>query len=105
MRLRRQLAQQRPDAFLPDLAMSLGALGSILKADEPGKAAKQFQEAIRLLSPLFLRLPQAHGRLMTGLLRDYVQAAQQAGLGINEELLGPIMEKLEAIGMMRQAKE
>ena len=42
---------------------------------------------------------------MMPLLRDYVKAAQQAAVETDEELLGPLLEKLQAMGMMRQATE
>ena len=101
--LYRQLAQQRPDAFLPDLAMSLGALGNILQANAPGEAATRFHEGIQLLSPLFLQLPQAHGQLMMALLQVYLLAAEQAGLEIDMALLGPVQERLQAAGLLSKA--
>ena len=42
---------------------------------------------------------------MMPLLQLYVKAAQQAGVEIDEELLGPLVEKSQGMGMMRQATE
>ena len=95
--LRRRLAQERPDAFTPDLAMSLGALGAILKQGDQGAGRDRFAEAIALLSPLFLRLPQAFAPLMGALRHDYLDCCQQLGEAPDAALLGPLEAMFETL--------
>ena len=95
VRIRRGLAAQRPDAFIPDLAMSLGAKGAILDANgERSQARDCFREGIVCLKSLFLRLPVAHRRLMLGLVGGYVRACQAAGSEPDGALLYDLLEPL-----------
>ena len=58
--LRRELADRRPDAFLPNLARSLNNLGEILSALGRWEEALQAtEEAFRILAPFFLQHPAA----------------------------------------------
>ena len=92
VRIRRQLAAQRPDAFLPDLATSLCARGRILAANaDPSTALASFHEGIELLKPLFLRLPQAHRRLMGMLVLDYIKACKTTATEPDIALLADIL--------------
>jgi tetratricopeptide (TPR) repeat protein len=60
VRLRRQLAQQRPDAFLPDLAMSLNNLANRLSdLGRREEALAQAEEAVRLYRQLAQQRPDA----------------------------------------------
>ncbi len=69
--IRRELASSRPDAFLPDLAMSLGARGQALRAaDDVEGAGAHFREGMESLWPLFERAHQAFAQLTLALLRD-----------------------------------
>jgi len=53
VRIRRQLAAQRPDAFLPDLARSLDAKGSVLRENgNAAGAAATLREGVECLKPL-----------------------------------------------------
>ena len=90
VRIRRQLAGERPDAFLPDLARSLAVRGSVLAEDQPDLAMYSFSEAIRLLTPIFSRYPQALARLMREIREDYVKAAEASGVEPDATLLAPI---------------
>jgi tetratricopeptide (TPR) repeat protein len=79
--IRRQLAKSSPQAFLPDLAMSLGALGSVLQAlKRHREAAHAFGEGLQHLAPFYRALPQAFSGLAGALLRDYLQACKNAEL-------------------------
>jgi len=98
VRIRRQLAQQQPDAFLPDLARSLAVHGRALLEERPAEAMEPLAEAIRLLTPFFSRLPQAHAPLMQGLCSVYLQAAQSANLAPDNALLGPVAAIFEKLG-------
>ncbi len=67
--LYRKLATARPDAFLPELAMSLTSLGNRQSALGQHEAAlASTQEALDALWPHFLALPAAHGPLATMIL-------------------------------------
>lgn len=70
--LRRKLADARPDAFTPDMAMSLDGFSKILIAQgRPTEAERMLHEAITLLSPLFLNSPNAFFSPIGALCRDY----------------------------------
>ena len=97
VQIRRQLAQQRPDAFLPDLARSLARRGSIIAEGRPGEAIELFTEAIRLLTPFFSRYPQAHAPLMQPLLGLYAEAAQSAHVDPDFTLLAPVISVFQSL--------
>lgn len=96
-----QLIQKHPDPFLPQLAKSQAALGNILLADEPVDATKQFEKGIRVLSPLFLRSPQAHGPLMKLMIGLYTRTAERAQIETDRELLTPIVKELHILGLLK----
>jgi len=78
--IRRKLAQANPQAFLPDLARSLGTLGTVLRGlERHAEAAEAFAEGLRSSLPAFRALPQAFGDLAGALLQDYLRACQEAG--------------------------
>src|SRR5260370_42096592 len=61
VKIRRELVGKNREAFLPDLALSHGAWGSVLLgAEKPAEAAEKFAEGGRLITPLALRLHEAH---------------------------------------------
>ena len=93
--LYRQLAAQRPDAFLPDLATSLGGKGAVLRAmgDTVGAVAA-FQQGVECLKPSFLRLPRAFRPLMLRLVVDYIQACETARVEADSGLLEDIIPGL-----------
>ena len=91
------LAAERPDAFLPDLAMSLSARGRIDLADKPKEAAAFFREGIELLTPLLLRTPEAHASLITQLAQVYLQACQLAKTTPDMRLLAPVVAVLRQL--------
>jgi hypothetical protein len=73
--IRRRLAAQRPDAFLPDLARSLGAYGLVLRGlGRSAEAAAAFAEGLRAILPFVRALPAAFGGLAGALLQDYLRA-------------------------------
>jgi tetratricopeptide (TPR) repeat protein len=92
------LARQQPDAFNPDLARALGALGLVLAANEPAAEARAcFAEGIRVLTPVFLTLPEAHQALMAGLVEWYQQLSAELGEAPDAALLGPVLPVLEKL--------
>jgi len=95
VRIRRQLAAQRPDAFLPDLAMSLGSKGAVLREiGNAAEAAATFREGVECLKPLFLRWPKAFRPLVRSLVVEYFRACETAGLEADSDLLGDIVPLL-----------
>src|ERR1019366_509769 len=97
VRIYRQLARQRPDAFQPDLARSLSLSGRILAEDRPGEAMEPLAEAIRILSPFFSRLPQAHAPLMQVIRDLYLIAAQAPGVTHDSAILDPVAAIFERL--------
>jgi len=84
----RELARRNPDAFLPDLARSLGLRGSILQGmNRHEEAAESLVEGLRVILPFVQALPEAFGGLVGWLLQLYVESAQAAGVEPDEELL------------------
>ena len=78
--------------------MSLGALGSVLSGlERQEEAAERFAEGLRLMAPLFAKLPQAFAGLTVQLAQVYFSACQQAEIEPDAELLGPILEKLQEL--------
>ena len=98
MRLRRVLAAARPDAFTPDLAMSLSVLGDALEAGgRVAEAVPHDEEAVRLVGPYFLSRPGVFVGPMVTYVRDYVRRCEAAGQEPDWGLLGPIVEKLTEV--------
>ncbi len=93
----RQLAQRRPDVFLPELAQSLAVIAQVLSKDRPAEAMEPLAEAIRHLTPFFVRRPQAHAALMQTICNLYRQAAQSAAIAPDAELLAPVTAILEKL--------
>ncbi|HID84319.1 MAG TPA: hypothetical protein EYP54_04290, partial [Anaerolineales bacterium] len=86
--LYRQLAEENPDAFLPDLARSLGAHGLVLlQAGRPAEAAAALREGLQHLLPWARAWPQALGALLGDLLAAYLTACRAAGLDPDEKLV------------------
>ena len=83
----RGLAEARPDAFLPDLARSLGVLGAVLREEAPAEAAAAFREGLAAVAPLTEVHPRALGPLAPFLLRGYVQAAEAGGVEVDAALV------------------
>lgn len=91
--LRRLLTAAQPEAFTPDLAMSLGTLGSIAKTSgKAHEAYPAFREGVACLLPYFERAPSTFLPLILRLAQDYIQTSKDAGREIDEELLKPIVE-------------
>ena len=89
--LRRDLAVARPEAFLPDLALSLNNLANMLsdlgRREEALAAAK---EAVSTLRPLFLSEPFAFERMMRVIRATYLACYSANGRAPDQELLTPI---------------
>ena len=101
----RGLAEARPDAFLPDLARSLGTFGLCLKAaGHPRDALAAFAEGIGALRPAFLVLPTAFAGLMRALAREYITLATEHGEEPDGELLAPIIAKFEELSGEESSK-
>jgi hypothetical protein len=79
--LYRHLAETRPDAFLPDLAMSLGAMSRALGAlGHQAEAAQTANQALELLAPFVELYPERFGPLAHAIETDelrYTKTANQ----------------------------
>ena len=77
--LYRELAEQNPPAFLPDLARSLNNLGMMLSAlGRREEALAAYEEAVRILLPFFRALPAAFADRMGYMIQDYAAACREA---------------------------
>lgn len=91
----RRLAAARPDAFLPDLAMSLNNLGNMLSnLGRKEEALAAAEEAVRSLAPFFLRHPAAFGARMRNMLRNHARHAEAAGRTPDPALVAPLLRAL-----------
>ncbi len=96
--LYRALAAQRPDAFRPDLARSLWVRADCLDAtDQPEAALADNVEAISVLTPAFVRLPQAFASLMKAIGRGYRQRCEARGIEPDETLLAPVVAAFQRL--------
>ncbi|MGB4086682.1 tetratricopeptide repeat protein [Methanothrix sp.] len=90
--IRRKLAHSNPAAFLPDLAMSLGAFGSVLSSlEQHEKAAGIFAEGLQHIAPFYQEHPDAFAPLAGSLQDSYLQSCREADIKPDEKLL--IMRK------------
>jgi len=97
VRIRRALAEANPDAFLPDLAMSLSVLGDCLEGMERHTEARDAAaKSLRALAPFFTRLPGVFDGLAKATVRDYILRSQRLGLEPDLELLSPYLPLFES---------
>jgi hypothetical protein len=89
--IRRRLAETRPDAFLPHLASSLGALGNTpASAGRHQDAVAARLEGLTLIAALVERQPQAFGHLARALCGDYLESCERTGAEPNSALVEKI---------------
>ena len=94
----RALATQRPDAFTQELATSFAVLGTTLgETSRPAEAIASFAEAVRTLTPTFVRYPAAIAPLMAQMLGDYLRLCEAASVEPNRELLAPVITVFEQL--------
>ena len=96
----RRLAADNPDAYLPNLAMSLNNLANGLSGmgDRQG-AREKAVESIRLLLPFAEQLPARFGALLASSALTYREACEASGGEADEELLaqvGAVFEEVKA---------
>ena len=98
VRIYEQLAKARPDAFLPDLAMSCETLGMVnVDMERHDDAAASFCKGIRVLLPLFQQMPKVFEELMAKLRGDYIQTIEQAQQQPDMAVLAAVLEVLEKL--------
>lgn len=96
--IRRRLSEERPQVFTPDLAGSLSTLANVLSAlDRQADAQQASWEAIAAILPFFLSSPEAFARKAEIISRVYQRACDAAGVAPEEDLLGPIINGLNAL--------
>jgi tetratricopeptide (TPR) repeat protein len=89
--LYRALAAQRPDAFRPDLAMSLWVLADCLDAvDRRDEGLAANAEAITELSGLFQRHKRTFAGQIAGMAQEYLRRCETLGREPDEQLLAPV---------------
>jgi TIR domain len=93
--IRRALAKDRPDAFLPDLASSLGALSqSLAGAERQGEAAAAAREGLALIAPFVAAQAEAFGGLARALVQLHSAACKAAGTEPDGALLQRVARAL-----------
>lgn len=97
--IRRVLAQANPQAFLPDLATSLGTHGTVLLGlTRSREACDAFAEGLRAILPLIRALPAAFGGRASALLQDYLHACVEAGEEPEANLVAEVRDALNRGG-------
>jgi hypothetical protein len=75
-------------AFVPDLATSLGALGSLLiQSDDLQAASEQFREGLAVLLPVLLANPEALRPLADRLAQLYFATLRELGQEPDPDLM------------------
>jgi hypothetical protein len=92
----RKLAGTNPDAFLPDLARSYYAWGTILLEAAPLDASEKFGEGVRIIAPYVAKIPQAFLPLGLALSDGYLKACSSAGIEPDPEILR-LIEMIQAL--------
>lgn len=88
-------SRQNPDAFRPNLAMSLAVQGQLLKnRGQRGDALKIFEEGIAVLTPHFLNMPDAFRELIMVLVNHYLATAEELETEPSLVLLAPILDSV-----------
>jgi hypothetical protein len=101
----RDLASQRPDAFRPDLAISLSAYANCLDAlGWSGKAIAADVTAIVTLSPAFVARPAVLRYWMLQIVRQYYHLCERLGVAVDEALLAPIVDALQKLDSANRNK-
>jgi hypothetical protein len=96
----RKLAESRPEAFLPDLAMSLNNLGTAQSELGHREAAlASTQEALDTIWPFFLHLPAVFEQYAGGMLRNLRERLQ----ALNRPPSADLQQRLETFGALRRA--
>ncbi len=67
-------------------------MGRSQSEQRPREALAAYEEAVRTLVPLFLRLPAAFADRMVYMVQEYLTACEAAGQAPDEALLRPIQE-------------
>ena len=80
-----------PDAFLPDLAMSLGMLGFALAAAERhADAAAAAHEGLVKIAPFVESYPQVFAELTDALTQTYLSSCEKSGAKLDQALLARV---------------
>jgi hypothetical protein len=95
--LYRSLAQERPDAFLPDLAFSVGLQASVLtQTGELSQAISASTEALRLLAPAFLNYPVSLVDRARWLLQIHVALLKKCRAELDPDLVDPYVRYFDS---------
>jgi tetratricopeptide (TPR) repeat protein len=95
--IRRHLAQAWPDAFLSDLAVSLGAMSRVLAdLERHREAARTATEALEVLAPFVENYPLAFRDVASALGADILRYCEAAGQQPDLALLDRVAKALDA---------
>ena len=69
----------------------------LAETSRPAEAIASFVEAVRTLTPTFIRYPAAIATLMTQMLRHYLRLCEVASVEPDKELLAPVIAVFEQL--------
>lgn len=91
----RDLYRKNPDVFAEDLARSLSVYSDALRAlGQPTEGAAATREGLVALAPLLAARPAIYGDLAGMLVREHLEASQEAGTEPDTDLLERIVKAL-----------
>jgi hypothetical protein len=94
----RALAEARPDAFGAEFARCLWVFGDLQGgAGKPDLAVGTLAEAVRHLTPTFIRIPDAVVGMMGGIGQSYLSQCEADGREPDMEMLGPVIAVFEKL--------
>ena len=80
--LYRQLVQQSPDTYMPDMATTLSSLGYVARLqNQPDKAREYYEESLQYYQQLELKNPQPHLANIAAALRNLAAVERGEGQG------------------------
>jgi tetratricopeptide (TPR) repeat protein len=92
------LARSKPDAFLPDLASSLAVQALCLRGlKRYAEAVEAIEQALGSVRKPLEQTPAAFCGLAGGILAEYVEAAEQAGVEPDTDLVLPVSQILQSL--------
>jgi hypothetical protein len=93
----RELAAKAPDAYRPDLALSLSVLADRLEElERVEEAVVSDEEAVRAITEPLMERPQAWTERALTIAREYIRRCEKLGREPDMDLLGPIAQVLQS---------
>jgi tetratricopeptide (TPR) repeat protein len=95
--LRRKLAADNPEEYMPDVAMTLNNMGVLLwNMGHPDKALKRYEEALEIYRELYERSPSTYAQNILVVLRGTAAVYEKLGMKEKAAECRQEMERVES---------